>query len=360
MIILFINYIDSNKLISGSSVRPAKILQAFKESGHDIIMLTGEQTDKNRISNIKEFEIKIREIRPDICYIESPTYPIIRHQDRKLISRIHKMNIPIGYFYRDFYRKFPEQFPHRKDFNGIIKELGLGFLQFLTDRVLNSCDIVYFPSIEATSFFNYNCMRALPPAGENHIEYGKKLNHVGIYVGGVSVPYDINLLMDTFHELYKQDTSYKLILVCRKDEWEMINHPYKDAKWLEVHHASGSDLVPYYREASFAFVIPDAKFAYNQFAVSVKTFEYISYGIPVIAVNCTALKKIVENEKIGIAVEANVNSFVNAVQYISCNQETYDTWIENVKESLIKRNLWKHRVDSIINDLTIIKQKKGL
>lgn len=356
MKILYINYINANKLTSGSSVRPARILDAFMHSGHEILVLSGDQFSKERRKAVCSIIEGIKTKTPDLCYIESPTYPIVHRYDRMLISRLHKLSIPVGYFYRDFYLRFPEQFPRRTSLAGRIKDLGLRFLQYLTDRTLYKCDIVYFPSPEATKLFDYQDMRALPPAGVNKFIEDKRLNHIGIYVGGVLAPYDFSLLLDSFDVLHNQDPSYSLILVCRKEEWNMFEHPCKYAEWLEVYHASGEDLVPLYNKASIAFVMPDAKYSYNQFAVSVKTFEYISYGLPVVAVNCKALKTLVERECIGIAVNPAVDDLVNAIKEILSNQEVYNSWREKVRYSLCERNLWKHRVDTIIENLTGLKK----
>lgn len=53
MRILYINYVDDKKLLSGSSVRPAKILKAFSESGHEVIVLSGNQFNSDRVRKVK-------------------------------------------------------------------------------------------------------------------------------------------------------------------------------------------------------------------------------------------------------------------------------------------------------------------
>ena len=303
MRILYINYVDDKKLLSGSSVRPAKILKAFSESGHEVIVLSGNQFNSDRVRKVKNMLKELKHVRLDLCYIESPTYPIVQHSDRTLIKRIHQIGIPMAYFYRDFYRKFPEQFPRKTGIVGHLKDYGL------------------------------------------------------IYVGEVIGHYDSPLLLDSCQLLHRQDNSFRLILVCREDEWAQVEHPCKNAEWLEVHHASGKELESLYRRASVAFVMPKKEIPYNEFAVSVKVFEYISYGLPVVAINSKALSDIVTSEQIGLVVGPDVDEVCSAVNEILSSDSTYQQYLNAVKKSLWERNLWKHRVNTIISDLTSKKQK---
>ena len=354
MKVLYINYINTNLGLSGAEVRPIKILNAFLDAGYEVISLTGEQTHSQRKRDIRNFWNKIKNIQitDTICYIESPVYPIWRHGDRKLIRKIHKKGIPIGYFYRDFYRKFPEQFPRRTGFLGHLKDYALDFLEWRTDRTLQHCNIVYLPSEEASFLFNFKNQKSLPPAGNNHLNGSKLFNHTGIYVGGVHGYYDVSLLLNSFNLLYEEDNSYHLILVSRAEEWEQFKHPYKNAKWLEVHHTSKEGLVPLYNRASVAFVCPNKSFSYNSFAVSVKTFEYISYGLPVIGINCKALSKIIKDNKIGITTDPDIQSFCEAVKHVLKDEKTYRHCCDNVREALLSKNLWSHRINKIVNDLS--------
>lgn len=350
MLILYINYVSTDILQSGSSVRPAKILNAFKKSGHEIIVLSGEQFEKCRVQKIKDIEKLLKVRRPDICYIESPTYPIIRHEDRRLIRRLNKMSIPTTYFYRDFYRKFPEQFPRKEGLIGRIKDYCLDILQYLTDRTLRFCDIVYFPSKEATKYFSYSKMEALPPAGEVLYEREKTLTKTGIYVGGVNEPYNIRPLLEAYDELYKHDASFKLILVCRKEEWNKHEERFKNAPWIEVHHLSGDQIIPLYKRSSIGFVMPDPNYSYNNFAVSVKTFEYLSNGLPIIATDCNALSQIINSDYLGITGPCTKDFFIRAIKEYTSSEEKYDEIRTKALDSFESKHLWKHRVNKIIRD----------
>lgn len=352
MNILFINYIDDSKLESGSSVRPVRMLDSFIESGNNIVVLSGNQNDKYRKLKARKIKELISSNGVDICYIESPTSPIINHYDRALLYELKKHHIPTGYFYRDFYRKFPEQFPRRNGIVGRMKEFVLDILQFLTDRAIKNCDVVYFPSIEATELFEYKYMSALPPACQYKFQEKKKLNKVGIYVGGISAPYNITPLLEAYSKLNQDDSEYKLIIVCREKEWRKFESMYKNAHWLQVYHASGEQLVPLYNEASVSFVMPDSTFLYNNFAVSVKTFEYASYGLPVIGVDCKALKSIIEENSFGFSGPDTADFFERSIKQVLSDETNYNQIRTKMLESILSKNLWKHRVNKVISDLS--------
>lgn len=349
--ILFISYVDQTVLSSGSSVRPAKMLEAFRKVGCKVTALTGEQVEKERKREVKAVERSIQYDKPDLCYIESPTYPIMRHADRKLIKLLCDNHIPTGYFYRDFYRRFPNEFPRRTSVSGRIKDFGLDILQWLTDRALRYCDIVYVPSNACKPLLNYRDIRALPPAGMIHLPERKEFNYTGIYVGGITGHYDAELLVDTFYKLHKRNSSYKLILVCRENEWKCFHSPHKHADWIEVHHTSGEGLVPLYEKASFAAVVSNQKYQYNEFAISVKVFEYLSYGLPQVVTNTKAVAELIEKEKIGVVAESTPEAFADAIERNFANPILYAEYQENVRDSLTQRNLWEHRVKTVVTDL---------
>lgn len=79
MLILYITYVDINSGTSGSSVRPQKMYRALLDAGHEVKLLSGAQQRwgrKARTEAVQEIRRWLRENRPDICYIESPSMPI--------------------------------------------------------------------------------------------------------------------------------------------------------------------------------------------------------------------------------------------------------------------------------------------
>lgn len=105
MNILYITYVDMNNITSGSSVRPVRMYQAFLDEGHSVKLLSGQcgrNDEPARKKAVLEIMDWLENHRPDLCYIESPTYPIMFQCDYDLIRKLHKMHVSTGYFCRSF------------------------------------------------------------------------------------------------------------------------------------------------------------------------------------------------------------------------------------------------------------------
>jgi len=354
MNILYITYVDFENVSSGSGIRPARMYQTFLEEGHSVKLLSGEcgrNDSKARKNAVLEIMAWLEDNRPDLCYIESPTYPIMFQCDYDLIRKLHKMQVPMGYFYRDFYRRFPDLYPRRKGFANTLKEWYLDHLQRKTDRILKLVDVVYFPSESCFKWFSYKRMKALPPAGFDCLPTGKERNHTIIYVGGISGHYNGDILLDAVDELYRRDPGCRMILVCREAEWKAFEHPCKNAPWLEVHHASGDALAPLYARASAA-IIGKKENTYNALAISVKIFEYMSFGLPQVIFDNLESGKLLRNEKIGIPVAPTATAMADALEKLLNDEQLYAEYSANIRDALLNRHLWNHRVRQIIDDLT--------
>lgn len=356
MLILYITYVDLEGGTSGSGVRPRKMYDALLAEGHEVRLLSGAQgnlrTRGTRLQRVKETERWLDSHRPDLCYIESPVYPIMWAADRRLIARVHAMGVPVGYFYRDFYRRFPELYPGPADPVGKLKEKALDVLQDLTDRLLRKADIVYFPSMAAARLFSYADMRALPPAGEDRGEtYPQSERNTCIYVGGLGGHYGGEILLRAFELLNAGDERYPLLLVCRKQEWDAVAPELKKGTWLEVHHTSGSGLTPLYRRAELA-VLPIEKTAYTDLAVNVKFFEYLSYGLPVASTDVTAIAELVETNGVGCVSEASPEALSETIRSMLADPGAMERRRRAARSALLGSNLWVHRVRQIVRELS--------
>lgn len=258
------------------------------------------------------------------------------------------MGVPIGYFYRDFYKKFPEQFLRRKSPAGWCKDILKDILQSRTDRLLQKVDIVYVPCEECRELFpEYKDVRPLPPAAENGLSHRGQEENTSIYVGGITETYGGTLMLEAFHCLNKTG-SYPLLLICRKNEWDELDSPFKSEPWLEVHHASSDQLVPYYGRAGVALAVNKGT-TYDDYAVSVKLYEYIGFGLPVVVCGSKSMERVVEDGGFGRRAECTPESIAEAVKDVFAHRNAY---AEKAEETLLRDGLWTHRAAQVVRELT--------
>ncbi|MFC0272244.1 glycosyltransferase family 4 protein [Metabacillus herbersteinensis] len=354
------------ELTSGSAVRPRKMLEAFQELGVkeslEIIEIFGDSIQREKLLTQLYNEVNPTDIL--YCYMENATIPMwLTDKDHiprkpfleiKFFKYLKSHNIPLGIFYRDAYWKFNDLYTVRQG----VKQ-GMQFL-FKAELSLfkKYSDIYYLPSQYMNEYIQFPDERvvALPPGGIDFIRPdGPLLDEQprAIYVGGIHPRYGVYEMLNAFQKLNKEETQITLTFVCRKEELAKFTHlmePYINSSWIQLIHASGEELMPLYRKADFG-IVPIKKDVYNDFAVAVKMFEYLSYGLPMIATNCNAQMDLVNDGNFGIIVESNEKSIYNALQEM-LDPKKRDELKHHAILALKEKHLWYHRALTVHETLT--------
>lgn len=355
MLILYISYIDFKPARYGASLRPQKMYQAFQEEGHTVKLLSGSQERWSlgrRRASVREVSRWLDGNRPDLCYIESPVYPILWGFDRRLIRKIHRLGIPIGYYYRDFYRKFPRQFSRRRSLTGRLKEALLDWLQRRTDRLLKRADIVYVPTREAGELLSYRDIRPLPPGGEDRLEDSRPQGRQCVYIGGMVEHYGGEMLLEAFRRLNRDGVEYPLTVICRKKEWDRIPEELRQGDWLTVRHLSSEEARLLLAQAAAGLLVGRSPHPYNDIAVSVKLFEYMSYGLPMVYVRNAPTQRILDGCGAGVGAAFDPDSFAGAVRELFADPDRYQEYRRCSAQALREGNLWRHRARQVVSDLS--------
>lgn len=351
---------------SGSAVRPVKMIEAFEKLGQreNIKIISIYGLAKERAVSLNKI---YKEVNPkDIlfCYMENSTLPLWltdhTHIPRKPLLDIFffrflkKNNIPIGLFYRDIYWKFREEYPLKGAARLVMKSIYLLEMK-LFKKYINH---FFLPSIQMNTYtgFDKDKVSALPPGGENKLNL-KSINKKGdllnvIYVGGISERYGIKNMLTAFDILNRDKQQANLHLVCREKEYEeykQIIRPFQNSTWLNIYHAFGEELDKIYNKADIAIItIKNNK--YNNFAVPVKLFEYISYGLPIVSTDCHAQAEIINKFNLGIVTNDNSQDIAKGISYFM-DKKVLEEYASNVREALLKNHLWQNRVESVYNIL---------
>lgn len=350
--VLYITFTDFGELSSGSSVRPFRMYNALVNLGHEVKLLEGQQNRrKERQAKVKEILDWLDNNKPDVCYVEPPSGPFFNQIDLSLLKKVHKMGVPIGLFYRDFYWKFSKwawkgtplwkqtilKMMHRRDL--------VAFRKY--------CDVVYFPSQECIKILesvNFRRVGVLPPGcNEPRGEVNLGAREI-FYAGGVREADGIDDLLIALDRINKSGFRVKFNLITKKEELvHLKNSELLKSDWIEIIEASGEALEPIYARCDLG-VLPKKRHFYMDMAISVKVLECMSHGLPMISTDCPAMARFIQQNESGLICKEGADSIENAILEYYTNDELYHALLENVKKAALN-NTWEKRVEQVISDL---------
>lgn len=363
--LLYIVFIDlDEEPKTGSAVRPVKMLKAFNNLGLKIKILSGWNNKIfERRKKVKEIITWLKTNKPKFCYIETPSGPFFCWWDLYLIKVLHKKKIPIGLFYRDAYWKFPEFSSNENNKEvKVIKNLIIKYMQKRDWNIFEKyCNQIYFPSESMLNHFNSPNKMVLEPGceykninnpDENLFEH-KVLNV--IFVGGASKRYGTEELLGAVKLVNDNQIKINLNFCCPKEQWNKFILDNKidiNIKGLNIVHKYGDkELKKLYLEADFG-IIALKRNIYNDFAVPIKLFEYLSYEKPILATKCIETERIIKKYDIGWIVADNENAIAEKMN------ELYEDNTEIIKKKrncnkAIVENLWENRAKKVMNSLNM-------
>lgn len=338
--------------ISGSKLRPVKMLQAFKDLNYNVYEVVG--AGKQRAEAIRKLKNKIEAgLKIDFMYSESSTYPTLLasgtsdffkyfNQDFSFFKFINKHSIPIGLYYRDIHWLFP----HGKGKHGYLKEKIFHlFYKYDLKKYEKLVDALFLPS---TKMYQHLTLRktisnySLPPGAD--IKSIKKIKSDGlnlVYVGGMS-------------SLYKMDKLFPVLNRCdfvtcnistREQEWNMVGNKYILNDNIHIFHYSGDKLKSLFAAADIGLIFTEPH-DYWDFAMPVKLYEYLSFGLPIIAIKNTAVGDFVYENKIGWVIDYKEESLKELLHWINENRHE----LEEKKKTLItvaQENSWINRAQQV-------------
>ena len=330
---------------SGSQVRPYQMLNAFKELGYKIELIAGYA--KDRIKSIERVKRQIKNGRKfAFVYAESSTMPTLlteKHHlplypfiDFNFFYYIKEYETPLGLFYRDIYWRFEL---YRKQVAWYKRSVAIPLYLYDIWQYSRLVDILFIPSKGMTEFIPNTRLKGkvspLPPGCKiyQNIDKFTPKNSSNVikllYVGGVLPPiYDLRPMIQALKGL----ESTLLNLVCRSQEWGKVKKIYEcsDFDRITINHASGEKLGKFYKEADiFAFFWQPH--SYLNFAMPIKLFEALGYGLPIITTAGTEAARFVKEENIGWVV-SSIDEFCHLISYLHRNRQQ----LVRIKQNLLQ------------------------
>lgn len=347
--------------LSGSQVRPYKMLNALKAVGCNVETVTGNWPERSQaISRIKQ---DIRNGKSfDFVYSENRTIPLAMSEEHRLplhpltdhlfLDFCHRRSIPVSLYYRDIFWRFPA-YRTKLSFMGRLITIPLYWFDWHFHR--KYLHTLYLPSLAMQSSIppadGIARIASLPPGSAGHDVIRSSPSVAGqlrlLYVGGIRPPtYDLEPIL----EAVRKTPSCELTLCCRKAEWEYFASHYKKFlnERINVVHASGSELEPLYQSSDIMLLVrkPDP---YLDFAVPVKLFESIGYELPILASKGSEAGRIVERDELGWTTDLDLAS--ELISHLSKNRDEVTAKTHALRDRKLEHT-WEARAAQVCQDMT--------
>jgi glycosyltransferase involved in cell wall biosynthesis len=292
------------------------MVQAFQQMGFRVIEVSGHA--RARVAQMGKALAELRSGgRIDFAYSEShtlPAYltdphhlPLHGDADYRFLGELRRCGVPVGLFYRDIHWRFEAHRHHNVWWKRAYMR---PFFEFEWRRILATVDHLFLPALGMATHLPTawpgDRMSPLPPGAPipdtatwDDLPSDKHARFRLIYVGGVSPPlYDLTPLFDAVRHVRDVDVR----ICCREEEWARERDRYSVPDQIEIVHARGDALREHYAWADIAAIVwrPNT---YLRFAMPVKLFEALGFGVPVITTSGTATADFVRNEGIGWIVD---------------------------------------------------------
>ena len=335
---------------SASGIRPVKMLEAFVSLGYSVDVVSGYIAERKKM--MRKIRQKILSgTKYEFCYSESSTMPTLLTEKNHLpclsapdfpFFRFCKKNgIPVRLFYRDIYWCFKDYY-RQVGIKGYVAKF---FYKYDVRQYLKYLDTLYVPCMKMLDYVpklkRLHCEELPPGCVIQGTERPVEKSNVAIYVGGIGGHYDMHKLISVYADMKNE----RLFFCVRQDDWEMVKDTYPLPENVQLVHASGDELKEWYQIPNKAMLFVEPSL-YRGFAIPYKLFEYMGWGLPIVANEGTAVGEYVKKNDIGWTIPYTEESLRTLLIRLSENREEIDRKRINVNKAALK-NTWEKRCEQV-------------
>ncbi len=352
---------------SGSQVRPYQMLGAFRELDYEVVEVTGYARERRKRIGLVVSEI-VAGRRFDFCYAESSTMPTLLTEphhlplfpflDFRFFARLKAARISVGLFYRDLHWRFEQ---YRGSVSLLKRMFAVPFYRHELRQYGKWVDRLFLPTLAMKNALpdagRFAEVTPLPPGCRPSEDSDSLTRESGdmlslFYVGGVLPPlYDLRSMIRLVGEI----KAVRLVLCCRKEEWEAVKEYYGDdiRENVSVVHSQGKALEEHYARAD-VFLLYWGPNAYLDFAFPVKLTESLGLGVPVVVREGTEAARFVQEEGTGWVVrdDRELRDLLGRLRH---DREILTLTRVRVRE-VRERHTWKERARQVKESLVGIRR----
>jgi hypothetical protein len=278
-------------------------------------------------------------------YVESSTF-LPAETDIAFLALARALGIPILSYVRDAYQLFDDyhhddslrRWLSRRMFIPAMRALGAvsTSLAFPT------------PGLARAVVGNASGAVLLPPGSPAPVDVPPKAGANSLlFVGDARLPaHGCDRLIGAVALARDRGVMVDLIAVSRPGQEPPAPYP----AWVRVVRAEGDEIARLLPDI-LATVIPRPRSAYNDLALPVKLYDYLSYGRPLLVTDCDEQARVVRDADAGIVMKDDVTGMMDAiVRVASASPEERAAWSSN-GHAAARASAWSLRAAAIVRTL---------
>jgi glycosyltransferase involved in cell wall biosynthesis len=287
-------------------------------------------------------------------YVEASNGPA-NESDLLFLSLAKAAGIPILIFIPDAYQYFPDIFPR---YGLKAKLLDWGWRRSIA-TYLRLADLLLFPSPGLAACMDSRQPKEMfPPAGLPNREYIPLSRNPPtiVYVGGGTIRYGSDLLLSAMEQVVKRYPNARCHFITPNAD-DIARHPARYASWLTVEHLAFDDL-PTVMHSATLVVSPLRINPYNDLAVPVKLFDYMSFGRPIVATSCHDTALLLRQLDAGLVVDDTVESLAQGIIHLLENPDLATRLGQNGYQAIQTSHSWPHRAARLLTLIETLEAEK--
>ena len=281
--------------------------------------------------------------RLDGIYVESSTF-LPAEADFAFLGLARALRVPVVTYIRDAYQLFAEYYPR----DSLKRRLSAAaFLPAVRALRAVSSRLAFPTAGLADAVLGTGAGAVLlPPGAPEPVHVTRRPGAARLlYVSDARIPAQGGDRLMAAVEIARSGGAEIGLDVVSRDG-PMLSAPYPS--WLRVHRAEGAGIVALLPDV-LATVIPRPRGPYNDLALPIKLFDYLSYGRPLLVTDCVEQARVVSSADAGIVTRDDPAALAAGIGRIAAAPSSQvDLWSTHAR-SAAQAALWEHRARAIVD-----------
>lgn len=286
----------------------------------------------------------------DGVYVESSSF-LPAEADVAFLGLARALGVPVLTYVRDAYQLFPEAYPR----DSLRRRIGAAAFRPALRALRVASSRMAFPSAglaEAVLGLRAGTAALLPPGSPPPVSVPRlpSANRF-LFVGDARLPaHGADRLIQAVAQARERSAAVELSIVSRSGQ----EPPGPRPDWLRLERAEGDEIHALLPDV-IATVIPRPRSAYNDLALPIKLFDYLSYGRPLVVTDCLEQARVVRDADAGVVTDDSVAGLAAGLERVAAaDADETARWSANATAAA-RAASWAGRASEIVELLRALR-----